>query len=347
MNTSTSTFVALVTALVGGIDQDDDKKKKASAPQITLAIREDSPVRGTRVLILDVATIQSAVPELTARVGNLDLGTTPQSGSTRRITRNDILVRLMRAGFPASRVKFSGPEKTYLHAVTHSLTPVELTRSATDILDRAIVEEANPDITYRLRSRLSIRRIPAGRESRVLEARLHTGGLGVNHAQVDVKVIVDGEVFKIIPIYFGLTRYYEVLAASYTLHPGDTLNESNVEWKRVEAQFGVSQYLTDLAQIRGLVAKRNIQRGVTLTHSHLTVRAIVHSGDIVQLVVGGGLITVKTRVRALDSGHLGKFIRVSRLGATSGRRRAAANPVLVAKIVSPNTVVINTSFDNR
>ena len=343
MKTLTLTLIALVAA-----PHDGDKKKKgqpASQPQVAIEIQTDALVRGTHIFIRDVATVQTADPQLTERILGLDLGRPPQPGYTRTITRNDILLRIMRENFPGSRVKFIGATRTFLQPVTHHLTATELTNKATELLDQAILESEQPDITYKPRGKVASHKIPAGRESRVLKARLHRGELGLNHVQVDVDVHIDGELYKTFPVRFALTRYYRVLVAAYALRPGTPLNETNVEWKRIEARFGAARYITSLDQVRGHVARRLMRRGEILMLNHMEPLAVIRSGDVVELLIGSGPVRVRARVRALDSGHLGKSIRVQRLTSVTRGRRVAARSILFAKVVSPNLVVISPTGD--
>jgi flagella basal body P-ring formation protein FlgA len=219
-----------------------------------------------------------------------------------------------------------------------------LTAAANRVLDRAILQADHPDVTYALRTNLAGCRVPIGRASRELKPRLHTGALGTSHAHVDVDVVIDGAVHKTIPIYYSLTRYYKVLTLAFSVRAGTELNEANLTFKRIATPHGVTQYLTSFDSVRGKIANKLLRRGEMLTLQHLGVRSIIQAGDIVELQLQSGQIKVKTRVRAMDAGHIGKFIRVVRLNATAQRgRQGESGPVLVAKVQSPNTVVIDSN----
>ena len=344
-----NTLILAIAALAAPQIPVESSGEKRS-PEIRVEIEAEAAIRGTQIELGDLASVKTADPELDERLLHLDLGNPPQPGYVRTITRNDVLLRLMREGFPVARIRIGGAEKSYLQPVSHNLTADELEREAMSILDRTILGEEHGDVTYKLRSRLSMQRVPVGRESRELRSRIRDGKLGSNTVQVDIDVIIDGATFKTIPLYFGLTRSYRVLAIVSDVAKGAELNEENVGWQDIEIQFRPENYITDFEQLRGQVASKRLRRGDVLSVSHLEPRALFRSGDVIQLAIGGGMIKVKTRVRALEDGHYGKFIRVQRLGAlgntTQNNRRREQLPILIAKVLSPTTVSISTDFDN-
>lgn len=339
-----TTLALLVALLPHGSDKNKGDKNKKS-PEITVKLKTDSKAQGVEVRLGDVASVQcDGHPELVKRLLELDLGRPPQPGYTRIITRNEVVLRLLKEGLPHKTIKTLGGTQAYVQPALHTITPAELTAVADRLLDRAILQADHPDVTYKLRTNLAIRRVPIGRFSRQLKPRLKTGKLGHNHAQVDVDVEIDGKIYKTIPIYYSLTRHYKVLAMAFAVRPGTALNETNLEFKRIATPHGVTQYLTSFDQVRGRIARKLLRRGEMLTHQHLGVQAVIEAGDIVELEMQSGRIRVRTKVRAMDAGHLGKFIRVVRLsGINQRRRRANTNSILVAKIASPNTVVIDTN----
>ncbi len=342
MMTLNTTILLLSCGLLTNFDE-GDKKKIAATVEVNVTLKTDALARGTELQIGDVASIKTDSPEVTQRIIGLSLGLPPQPGYNRVISRNDIMLRVMREGVSPKQVKFIGGTQAFVQPSVHHLSPTELTRPAELLLDAAILAAEHSDVSYKLRANLTGMRVPIGRFSRELKARLHTGAIGYNHVQVDIDVVIDGKTYKTLPIYYALKRFYKVLSLTSGVHRGSELNETNLEFKRIEAPHGVDQYLTSFAQVRGKTTAARIRRGTILTDRHLVRPSLIRSGDIVELILSGGRIQIKTKVRAMDDGHLGKYIRVLRLsGLSRNRRQVSPNSILVAQVVSANAVAKDT-----
>ncbi|MCA8955318.1 MAG: flagellar basal body P-ring formation protein FlgA [Planctomycetes bacterium] len=314
----------------------------AAQPTLTIDLHADASVPGLRIKVRDVATVRSEDTERAEKVLEVDCGPPPQAGYTREVSRHDLLLRLTRAGFKATEISFTGAQQSFVQPTIHNVTAAELIKAATEVLDRAILAAKEPDIDYKPRGAVPMVRVPIGRGSRELRARLARGRLDISHAHCDVEILVDGESFKTVPVVFTLTRYCKVLAAAHGLRPGTPMNESNVTWTRAETTQGTAQTLTSLDQLKGMVARRTVRAGEVLTMRHLQSRAVIGVGDIVELNVRSALVRIRTRVQALESGHVGKFIRVRRIDASTRNQRTTASTLLLAKVVSPELVVIDS-----
>jgi flagella basal body P-ring formation protein FlgA len=79
--------------------------------------------------------------------------------------------------------------------------------------------------------------------------------------------------------------------------------------------------LPDIADVAGLVARRDIAAGEPLTQAVLDVPLAVRAGDDVTVTVVAGTVQVTTTARASSSGHTGETIRVVPEGGKALRAR--------------------------
>ncbi|MHC4079658.1 MAG: flagellar basal body P-ring formation chaperone FlgA [Planctomycetota bacterium] len=288
-------LAVLALASFGGGEGDKITKPKS----IRIRCKEDARVRGTHVLLRDLAEIHAPDAARTKRLMALSFGRRPNSSYNRIVTRQEVLVRLYKAN-PA--------------------------------LEAVLGLQADPDVEYKLRSLLRTMRVPPGRIS--LDFKAEVNGLpSESSARIDVKILVDDEVFKVVPVHYQLKRFYSVLITKGVLRKDTAFGPHNLTLKRVEKPIGSTIYLTSFDQVSERVTSRNLRSGHMLTLSDLALPAVIRKNQVVTLVSVSGRIRTATRVIALADGGVGSFIRVQTMHANSPRQ-------LVAKVHAPGVCVI-------
>ena len=189
------------------------------------------------------------------------------------------------------------------------------------------------DVEFKIRSRLNPVRVPPGRTSFNLRPRTTGKAPTGLSARINLDVEVDGKVYKTIPVYFDLTHYHHVVVTSRVVRAGHKLNGSNVQLRRVVRPFGSTVQLSNLKDVMGMVAARNLRAGEQLTLSEIKAPAIVRRNEVVDLVITKGRIRINTRVRALEDGAKGQVIQVRTLHARGSR-------FLTATVVAPGLLII-------
>jgi flagella basal body P-ring formation protein FlgA len=156
---------------------------------------------------------------------------------------------------------------------------------------------------------------------------------GQTSARVDVKILVDDEVFKVVRVYYRLKRYYQVLVTTRVLRKDTPFGPHNLALKRVVKPAGSTIYLTSFDQVKERVCSRAMRSGQMITLSDLALPAVIRKKQVVTLVSMSGRIKIATRVIALADGTVGSFIRVQTMHASNPRQ-------LVAKVHAPGICVI-------
>ena len=152
-------------------------------------------------------------------------------------------------------------------------------------------------------------------------------------ARINVKIMVDDEVFKVVAVHYQLKRFYTVLMTNGVLRRDEAFGHHNLVLKRVAKPVGATIYLTSFDQVKGRVTARNLRSGQMLTLSDLTLPAVIRKNQIVTLVSFAGRIRAATRVVALADGSVGSFIRVQTMHANNPK-------YLVAKVHGPGVCII-------
>jgi flagella basal body P-ring formation protein FlgA len=190
------------------------------------------------------------------------------------------------------------------------------------------------DVEFEPSARQRVLQAPAGRKSQELRARVKDGRTGPTFAAVEVDILVDGELWRTVPVMFKLNRFQQVLTASHAVRAGTPLGPENVATSRQRLTQATGLYLTSCDQVAGMVSKRNLQPGQLLTLADVTPPALIHQGETCTVVLTRGNVKVTARALANHDAALG-----ARITLTNIQSRAQLTGVVAA----PGTVVVNAS----
>ena len=299
---------------------------------IHVRCKEDARVRGTHVLLSDLAEISAPDAERTKRLMALSFGKRPHPNYNRIVTQQEVLVRLYKDGFLAKDLLVDGAKETVIHPLSTEVRSKDILDVANPALEAVLGLGSNSDVEYTPHSRLRTLRVPPGRIS--LDFKAEANGLPAEAtARIDVKILVDDEVFQVVAVHYRLKRFYTVLVTRGVLRKDTPFGSHNLALKRVEKPIGSTIYLTSFDQVKERVAARSVRGGQKLTLSDLALPAVIRKNQVVTLVSVSGRIKIATRVMALADGSVGSFIRVQTMHANSPRQ-------LVAKVHAPGMCVI-------
>jgi flagella basal body P-ring formation protein FlgA len=307
------TLSALFLALTLAAGGDDGAPRRVP---IVVALKTDALVRGTEVLIGDVASIDAPSLEVAERVARISFGRRPGLGFHRVLSDRDVLARLLQDGLLAADVKVAGAREVVVQAACTVLQPQELLDVAEPVL-RAAIDLEQQDVEYELAVPLKPQRVPPGRRAFEVKPALRGGQLQRASAIVELGFWVDGELWETLPVQFRLRRYGQVLITTGAVRRGTPLDASNVEDRRVESAQISSAFLNRIEAVAGKVAARDLRSGERLTLAALADPAVVCRGDQVALVSSRGSIRIATKGIAQADGAVGARIAV--MNVTSGK----------------------------
>ncbi len=317
---------ALLLAMQGGNSEPGDQPEK----QIEIVCRSQAMVRGTRILVGDLVDILPPGEEA-HRIAQIPFGARPASGFSRIVTRHEVLQRVVMAGEDASRLHVTGAREIVVQPAYTEIVPKEISDAAELSLRVAISAEKDADVEFDLVTRLSHIRVPPGRNGVDFKARVRNGQVGLITALVDLSILVDDEVYKVIPLQYKLSRFHQILKISQTVRKGEPLTQSNLVQFRANLAQASGLYLQSFGDVEGKVARRDLQANRILYLGDITDPAVVYRGQLVIAVATRGRIKVTIQGIANADGAKGDVITVT--NPSSGQ-------VLSAVVNGPGVVVI-------
>jgi len=298
-------------------------------PTTELRIKTNAVVRGLEVTIGDLCDI-TPVNADTLALGQIKFGRAPTQGHSRTIVRTELVQTLAAAGRDLADIKFEGSREVVVQAIVTEVPAQDLLDTATAIL-QAILQLEGGDVEYEAPNRLRQVQAPPGRRSQELKGRLRGDHTSPNAAIVDIDILVDGEVYKQVPVHFRLTRYQPVLKSIGAIRAGTALGPENVAIVREAVAQTNSFFLGRLEQVTGMIANRNLQSDHRLALGDIAPPAVIHKGDSVTVVLTQGRVKVTAKALANHDAPMG-----GRITLTNSQSRSQ----MVGIVTAPGLVVI-------
>lgn len=305
------------TLLLALLQAPGDGPQAPPAPEVRILCRPEAQVRGTDILLGDVADIACSDLALASRLAEIRVAARPAFGFTRLVTQHDVLQWAIQAGLGGDSIRLLGARETVVHALVTVLEPDEL-RAIADPVLRAALSYEQSEIEFELSAPMQRLRVPPGRRALDVRGVLRDGRIAPGSAIVDLVVFVDGKEWGKQAVHYRLRRFVDVLVVSRPIARGAILGEHNLETRRVESAATSSPFLGAIDAVAGKVAARDMRANEKLTLSHLANPAVIRRGDPVSLVSIKGRIKVAARAVAETDGAVGDRIQVVSLA--SGQR---------------------------
>jgi len=126
--------------------------------------------------------------------------------------------------------------------------------------------------------------------------------------------------------------YQPVAVAATALKPQDGLDESKLRFEEREiSKFSQNGVFTDWEHLENKIAKTFVKAGSVLHVTQVETPAEIRQGQMVDLIFENSQIVISARMKALEHGRLGSWIRVEN---PNSRR------VVRARVIAPGRVGI-------
>jgi flagella basal body P-ring formation protein FlgA len=241
-----------------------------------------------------------------AAVADLLVAEPGSAGDITLVSRQGVLRRLVVQG-QAAAVQFTGAPRCLLRFGGVTVDPGLLQAEAERVLG-ALVPTA-----------------PAGAPATWSEVRLSPGTLAVTGAwaltcdrrealppgRTQVRLLLqDGWQTRELPVSVTVHAHGEAAVARVPLTRGQSLDESQFEWRWVDLAEAPAGLVDSRDRLLGQSATRALLPGDALRQTDLRPTPLVLAGDIVDLLVQRGGIAVRVRALARQAGCLGQTIPV-------------------------------------
>ena len=124
--------------------------------------------------------------------------------------------------------------------------------------------------------------------------------------------------------------YQQVPVLQKSVHLGDIISESDVEYQRRNVTY-LNNGIPPKDQLNGQRVRRFLRAGQILWSSDIDRPKAIEQGDIVKVVVDGGAYNISIMAQALQSGYVGDSVTV---------KNPETNKVFTAKVSAQGEVTI-------
>ena len=295
-----------------------------------LRVKPATTVRGLHVTVGDLCEITPTNAQ-TLSISQLRFGPAPMNGFSRAITRADLIQSLVANGIQLETVTVSGSDEVLVQGVAIDVPQQDMLDAATTSLQALLTVEGG-DVEIEEPRRVRNVKAPPGRVSQDLRARVRGNKSNLTSAVVNIEIVVDGEVFKTVPLRYKLQRFQQVLKTTGTVAKDQPLGPENIVLSREPMAQATGMFLGAMEQVAGMCARRNLRANQRITLGDIAPPALIHRGDIVTVVLTRGRVKVTAKAIADEDAPLAGRIRLTNMSSRTQ---------LMGTVYGPGLVLIN------
>ncbi len=293
---------------------------------VKVSLRPEASVRGLAVTLGEVSEIEGE-GELVTRLKGLELSRSPRADSTLTLTRSRIMAGLSREHL-ADKVELIGATAVVVSSELVTLLRTELNGVAVAYV-RGRLEGISQEVGITPRGADEDLLVPAGQVG--LKVIPPSADRIAGMLLVPVQVLVDDELYKVIPVTLLVELHQPVVVALAPLRQGSRISQRDIGLERREITHSDGKYFTRLEDVLDKSVKGYIRAGEMISPRVIEIAPVIKRRQNVTLIYQRGNIEVRLRGQALADGRPGEIIPVS--NAANGKK-------LNARVVDAETVEI-------
>jgi flagella basal body P-ring formation protein FlgA len=282
----------------------------AQAADVSVTLKEKVVVKGAQIHLGDICHIESLDPDLGQQLNRLVVAKAPQPGRSRKISIDYLRLRIKQMDLSPDTIMFSGPELIHVARDGFEISEEEIAKIVDEFLQtNRIWGEAAvkiKDIQFS-----ADRTLPKGHTTYQVEQPDHLRSLST--LPLSIVFDVDGKYQKTVRANVKVAALGSVVI---TAKPIGRLKPISVEDLKVEVMdlVGLSKnVITDINEIVGKRARRNIQAGEFLRPDLIEMPPLVKRGDMVVIVAESNGLKVTAIGEVKSAGRLGERVKVVNL----------------------------------
>jgi len=294
----------------------------------TIRVFDTVEVEGDQIHLADIADIKCQSRERSKKIGAFIIGKAPLPGKTRRIEKDYIKFCLKRNGIDLSRVVLKAPPIVEVYRGYVELDRVRIKKS--------IIEVINHHSQWR---KLTVN---------VKDVQIHSSLIfpkgKISHSVVapenmalsspmpfSVVVKVNGRPYKTIRAWARLEILTHVVVTQRPIGRYRPITIADVTLKKMDAAHLSGNIISDLKEVLGKRAKRNIDINTVLRTDLIEFPPLVKRGDMVVIVARSQGLKITALGQVRTKGLRGQKIRVVNLDSKKS---------IFARVVDANTVIV-------
>ena len=275
----------------------------AEVPTVTL--REEALVVGPSITLGEVAEIEGADADALADV---EISDAAQPGSTRRLARSLVALRVRNAGLTDREVLLQGPATVLATTSYREIAPEEIVRSL-----RAHVLAEMP-----WKPELTEIDIPMPRDALIIpdadyeiQWRANPQYDYVGQGTFRGAVMLDGSERQAVLCRARIEAYGDMVVAARDIARRNMVTEADLTMRKQRLSQLPRGAITCKSDALGLLTRKTFFQGQALTRHGLEPPTVVKRNQEVTVEMRHGAVWVQSRALALNNGRPGDMIRFS------------------------------------
>ncbi len=277
--------------------------------ETTLTLKEEAFVSGAKVRLGDVADIHGMDA---VALGKIELSTAARPGATKQLNASLVNARLRNAGFDPDEVTVKGAAQIRATTLSQEVSGIEIAESLQQFVENEMPwDQANTEVT-----------VPPVTDDLLLpdgvvefEWRASPQYRYIGDGTFRGTVFVDGERQKVLLCKANVETYREIVAAARDIPRGHVIGSGDIEVRIEAASTRVDGVPLSLKEAVGLLARRTIFPGNTITSRNTARPKIIKRNQIVSVLMASGGLHVQTQARALTDASAGDLLRCENLNS--------------------------------
>ncbi|MGI9570976.1 MAG: flagellar basal body P-ring formation chaperone FlgA [Desulfobulbia bacterium] len=300
----------------------------AWAADISISLKNKAVVQGPEIRLRDIGSIVSVDPKLEQKLDRMVVAKAPQPGRSRPISAEYLSLRLKQQDLPPESVLFTGSDQ------------VQVTREGIEVSEDEIAKIVDEflrtnriwgDATVKVKD-LQIsadRSLPKGHTTYQIEPPDRMRSLST--MPLAIIFDVDGMFQKTIRANVKIEALAPVVMTAKPIGRLKPITEEDLKVEEADLANLPSGVITDIDEIIGTRARRNIQAGEYLRPDLIEMPPLVKRGDMVVIVAEAEGLKVTAIGEVKSAGRAGERVKVVNLDS---------NKRLSALVVDNKTVKV-------
>ncbi|WP_417745802.1 flagellar basal body P-ring formation chaperone FlgA [Rosistilla oblonga] len=311
----------------------------------TLQLKPNVTVTSSIVRVEDVVQPVSIPDNVWDQLRKSTVGLIPTDGRPLQLMRYRLAEALNHSKLVTAPILWVGPESTSVRSnpvvqvaakvvtTMAEVAPKEIDPQSKRLIER-VVEKAMQDYENDFKYKIDWERLPIAQVEeitsyqRVAVPTTITAGV----ARFVLTSTVEGEKREV-PVYLQINELPRGIVATQNLSRGQIIGPSQLQWKVIDSTVRSDHLATDMSQLIGQEVKRNVPAGRWVQQTDVGPPILVRRNDMVEVMVVGGAIVIRTGGKAMGEGSEGDLIQIETI---EDRKR------LLARVISTGLVEIVT-----
>lgn len=275
---------------------------RAVAGEDTVTLLEEAQVRGSKVLLGEVAAIEGVNAEALAAI---EVIAAPMPGAAKQVHASLVESRLRGAGFDPKNVSIKGSSRvraTTAHATISREALAESLRQHILLEMPWDLGDTQVDVPLPLNDIIA----PDGDVDIFWKANPQYRYVGAG--AFSAEILVDGQVFRTLQCKAIVEPYVNVVTALSDIPRGRSIGPRDLDLRKIAVSAAPQGAVTRIEDIIGMVATKTIFPGQTVTTRMVDMPVIVRRSQMVPVEVQSGAVQLQGRAVAMSDARAGDLL---------------------------------------